>query len=95
MCALLFTFEAKTLEFGIFPQIDEVIFTFKLEMRSIAPSEAMTCKWSFTQSMNFSFMTVQAWGSVKKMFFILRESFFLSFIESISFSEEPTNLFSY
>ena len=66
MCALLFTFEAKTSEFGIFPQIDEVIFTCKLEMRVIAQSKVMTCKWSFTQSMNFSFMTVQAWGSVKK-----------------------------
>jgi hypothetical protein len=44
LCALLFTFEAKTLEFGIFPQIDEVIFTCKLEMRVIAQSKAMTCK---------------------------------------------------
>ena len=79
MCALLFTFEAKTSEFGIFPQIDEVIFTCKLEMRVIAQSKVMTCKWSFTQSMNFSFVTVQAWGSMKKMFFISRELFFSKF----------------
>ena len=80
MC-LLFTFEAKTLEFGIFPQIDEVIFTCKLEMRVIAQSKAMTCKWSFTQSMNFSFMTVQAWGSMKKYCSLFYENnFFLTFV---------------
>ena len=59
----------------------EVIFTCTLEMRVIAQSKAMTCKWSFTQSMNFSFMTVQAWGSMKtKLFFILRELIFSKFV---------------